>query len=68
MQARKEIILFNKASECCGCEACVQICPISVISMVMDDEGYFYPKINRDECISCRKCLDVCPIKYSFRR
>ncbi len=63
MQGDKEVILFDKVIECCGCEACAQICPVSAISMVIDGEGYLYPQINKDKCIGCKKCLSVCPLK-----
>ena len=33
-------------NNCFGCEACVQICPKGAISMVEDEEGFRYPKID----------------------
>ena len=30
--------------DCCGCEACRQICPVKCIDMIEDEEGFFYPK------------------------
>lgn len=47
--------------DCAGCYACINICPVSCISMEMDKEGFWYPKIDTKDCISCQKCLDVCP-------
>lgn len=32
--------------------------------MVMDREGFFYPKVNSKKCIDCGKCEAVCPIKH----
>lgn len=53
---------FNK-DFCCGCRACEQICPKECIDMVIDNEGFIYPKISTDKCISCKMCEKVCPIK-----
>lgn len=46
--------------KCCGCTACVNICPQSAISMVSDDEGFLYPQIKESECIHCGLCIKVC--------
>ena len=56
--------LFDSKKNCCGCEACVNICPKSLISMKQDEEGFFYPIIESNEgCISCDSCEKVCPTK-----
>lgn len=55
--------LFDKKEECCGCTACVNICPVGCISMKEDEEGFSYPYIDKDKCIDCHKCENVCPIK-----
>lgn len=54
---------MNHKSECCGCTACQQICPVQCISMKPDEEGFLYPKINDGQCIGCQKCEAVCPIQ-----
>ena len=53
---------FLDKEECCGCEACYNVCPASAIKMEQDREGFFYPKINQEKCISCKKCEVVCPV------
>lgn len=58
-------VLFERKELCCGCSACYNICPIQVISMIEDDEGFAYPNIDVDRCIGCRMCVKVCPIKNS---
>ena len=55
--------LYQKKEECCGCGACVNICPTSAIRMVQDKEGFMYPYINRIKCIECGLCRQVCPLK-----
>ena len=47
---------------CCGCEACVQICPKQCISFEEDAEGFRYPSIDRTICIDCGLCEKVCPV------
>lgn len=47
---------------CCGCTACYNICPSSAIQMLPDEEGFSYPRINREQCMSCGLCEQVCPI------
>lgn len=48
-------------SDCTGCEACIQICQKSAISLIEDDEGFRYPVISENKCISCGMCKRVCP-------
>jgi len=52
-------------SECCGCGGCQQICPLHCISMVLLDDGFFYPVVDEESCVHCDKCVDVCPIHQS---
>ena len=59
----KTIILYNKKSECCGCEACYSVCPKDAIKMFSDEEGFLYPQIDRGKCIECHRCVGVCPLK-----
>jgi formate hydrogenlyase subunit 6/NADH:ubiquinone oxidoreductase subunit I len=48
--------------DCMGCHACMNICPVSCISMESIKEGFLYPKVNYKLCINCNNCIDVCPI------
>jgi len=49
-------------TKCMGCNACYSVCPVNCISMVPDDEGFNYPKVNKERCINCEACVKVCPI------
>lgn len=55
-------VLFDSRVDCCGCTACMAICPKNAIKMKEDEEGFLYPCIDRNECINCRRCISVCPI------
>ena len=52
----------KEKNNCCGCGACVQICPKQCISMAADNEGFLYPQVNSAICIDCGLCEKVCPV------
>jgi coenzyme F420-reducing hydrogenase beta subunit len=56
------MIEIKDKAKCCGCTACVSICPKNCIEMESDFEGFLYPKVNEDICIDCGMCERVCPI------
>lgn len=58
-------ILYNRKEECCGCTACDAICPKQAISMIEDEEGFEYPKVDESKCVRCYLCKKVCPIKVA---
>lgn len=58
----KIICAVSSKTACCGCEACVQICPKHCIKMQCDSEGFQYPTIDNANCIECHLCEQVCPI------
>lgn len=55
------ITILNKKN-CCGCSACIQICPKRCITMIEDEEGFSYPSVNMQDCIDCHLCEHVCPV------
>lgn len=61
------MIVAEIKTDCCGCNACVQICPRQCICMKKDNEGFEYPHINKDNCIHCNLCEKVCPIIHPYR-
>ena len=60
---REEPIGYSRKEDCCGCAACYAICPKAALSMVEDEEGFEYPKIDESKCIECYMCLEVCQFK-----
>lgn len=55
--------LFNQKQDCCGCSACVTVCPKGAVAMQQDEQGFFYPFIDQNRCIHCNQCHSVCPFK-----
>ena len=60
---KKEPVLFKSKDECCGCGACYAICPKNAITMVEDEFGFLYPKIDSSKCIKCYRCVQICIFK-----
>lgn len=61
------MIKIEDKQECCGCNACLQVCPRQCITKVTDEEGFWYPSVDKDVCIECERCIQVCPLQ-SVRR
>lgn len=54
-------LLAQDASHCCGCMACVDVCPKNAITCELRFLGFSYPIIDKKRCVRCRLCLKVCP-------
>ena len=57
----KDIEIVVQKKDCCGCYACVNVCPKKCIEMKEDKAGFLHPVIDRGQCIHCGKCYHVCP-------
>lgn len=55
------MIRIREKKLCCGCTACINICPKQCIEMQEDEEGFLYPSVNQSICIDCGLCEKVCP-------
>lgn len=56
------MIDIKEKHNCCGCSACVQVCPKQCINMSADGEGFIYPQVETAICIDCGLCEKVCPV------
>ena len=61
-EKKLKCIEIDVKEDCCGCTACMNVCPKSAIEMEMDEEGFLYPKVHKSKCINCGLCKNVCPI------
>lgn len=50
-------------TECCGCYACYNVCPVKCILMKKNEEGFYYPYVEKDKCIQCKQCESACPME-----
>lgn len=48
--------------ECCGCQACGDVCSKKAITFQTDYEGFWYPVVDKTKCVDCGLCEKVCPI------
>lgn len=55
------MINIQHKGDCCGCEACVQVCPKGCIDFFRDNQGFLYPRVNKESCVNCALCEKVCP-------
>ena len=56
------MIKITRREQCCGCSACLHICPKHSISFREDKEGFLYPQVDTATCIDCGLCEKVCPV------
>lgn len=55
------MIQITEKNNCCGCNACGDICPQKAITFHTDIEGFWYPEIDSQLCVNCGLCDKVCP-------
>ena len=56
------MIDIKDKKDCCGCNACGDICNQGAISFKTDEEGFWYPVVDTVLCTDCHLCERVCPI------
>ena len=56
------MIKITNKKDCCGCFACANVCPKNCIEMLVDNEGFLYPTVDKEKCINCGLCEKACPI------
>jgi formate hydrogenlyase subunit 6/NADH:ubiquinone oxidoreductase subunit I len=56
----EKIVLFDNKINCCGCGACVNVCPQKAIDMKEDECGFLYPRVDKKKCVGCKLCKKVC--------
>lgn len=65
----KHVEALRDKHNCCGCTACMAVCPKHCISMLRDEEGFLYPFVDEKKCIECGLCRKVCSfLKKDYSR
>lgn len=60
-----KLAYFPPTMTCCGCGACVAMCPKGALSLIESEEGFLQATVNRDQCIDCGICTKACPFSSS---
>lgn len=55
--------VLNSYNYCTGCGVCSISCPLNIITIELNEDGFYSPKIEEDKCIGCGKCKETC-IKF----
>lgn len=56
---------ITQIKDCYGCGVCATICPKKIISISLNDEGFYQPFLTvEDDCVDCGLCLDVCAFHH----
>lgn len=55
------MIEIKDRKDCCGCNACGDVCPYEAITFKTDIEGFWYPEIDINKCTDCGLCEKTCP-------
>ena len=56
------LICIKEKKDCCGCNACGDVCAQQAISFKTDIEGFWYPEVDKQKCVDCGLCEKVCPV------
>lgn len=56
------MIRITNPVDCCGCNACGDICAHHAITFKTDVEGFWYPEVSNKLCVECGLCEKVCPM------
>ena len=53
---------------CSGCRTCVDLCPYTAISFIVEEDGHGHARVNDALCKGCGTCAAACPAKAIVAR
>ena len=53
-------------NECTGCFGCQNSCPKDAIKLLLNEEGFYFPKIDKKKCDNCGLCIRKCPLLNNY--
>lgn len=56
------MIEIKDKKDCCGCNACGDVCHTKAITFHTDNEGFGYPIMDKEKCTDCHLCEKICPM------
>ena len=57
---------FNEIT-CNGCQMCKEVCTKHAIRYEINQEGFWFPKVDYEKCIECGLCVKKCPNKTEVK-
>ena len=61
---KRTLKFINGGKLCFGCGACAAACPLKGLRMIVDADGFAYPRIDFSLCRNCGKCRMACPVNF----
>lgn len=55
--------MIDKDNNCNGCQLCKEVCPKQAIEYEINNEGFWFPKVDYSKCVNCGICQKKCPNK-----
>ncbi|WP_255376034.1 Coenzyme F420 hydrogenase/dehydrogenase, beta subunit C-terminal domain [Cloacibacillus sp. An23] len=56
------MIELASVTDCTGCKACGDACPVNAVKFQTDAKGFWHPVIDHSACIKCGRCRKTCVV------